>query len=116
MRKNARKLAGLSFSLTLSAAIPSVLHTGNCVRDMSHVYSQAEESAQMDASAIEPEITDAMIDAGLAAYHGADARYERNSSIVISIYKAMTLAAGQARILGRQDDKGKDVGTVARQR
>jgi hypothetical protein len=40
----------------------------------------------------EIEVTDAMVDAGLAALNDSDARYERTSSVVISIYRAMDRA------------------------
>jgi hypothetical protein len=39
------------------------------------------------------EITDEMIDAGLDAYSDADTNYMRASSIVISIYRAMSARA-----------------------
>lgn len=45
------------------------------------------------APACEIEITDEMIDAGQAAADDYDARFERPSSLVISVYRAMSAVA-----------------------
>jgi hypothetical protein len=40
----------------------------------------------------EIEITDAMVGAGLAAYHAWDRRYEEPEGLVIAVFEAMALA------------------------
>ena len=56
------------------------------------------------ATADEIEVTDEMVDAGLAAWDAADPRYMRKSSIVIEIYRAMALSDPARRACTLADD------------
>jgi hypothetical protein len=52
-----------------------------------------------DSFEVEAEITDEMIDAGIAAYEDCDPRFERVSSIVICVFRAMARIAPSNKLL-----------------
>ena len=56
-------------------------------------YHENDGNNVADRPKEEIEITDEMVDAGLAAYADFDSRYERTSTLIVSIYRAMAVVA-----------------------
>src|SRR5258707_390961 len=102
MRKNARKLAGLSFAVSLSIGAQTALNHGICVNDLPGIQSIVGRNDEMvaDSRAI-PKITDEMLHAAVAVYETRDSRVELPDEIVGRILAA---ALG-AHANGRVDDE-----------